>query len=330
MAEHEQPIIIKKVKKGGHGGHHGGAWKVAYADFVTAMMAFFLVMWILGLSPTQKNRIANFFKEPGVFDNETGKKLPTPLALSPGSKGNEGNGSGDVGMASSDQETEAKFNAAGAASMSDSAKKELQTEAKQDSVKLVEKVKQTAEKLREDVEKMKAEHPDMKNMLDNVSVTISDEGLRIELVEVRDNEFFEVGSSALKPTAVRILQALAKSLGSLQNRVVLEGHTDSKQYPGSRGGYSNWELSSDRANAARRVLETSGLYPNQIMNVVACADKNPYNKSNPFDPSNRRVSIVVPNVQSSTLLEQKIAEKSGTASGEEQHSSHQAITGSGH
>ncbi len=334
MADHEQPIIIKKVKKGGHGGHHGGAWKVAYADFVTAMMAFFLVMWILGLSPTQKNRIASFFREPGIFDNTSGKKLPSPLDLVAGSKGNEGNGAGDVGMAASNEDLDSKFNNSHAqAVLSDSVKRELKEEARKDSITLAEKIADTAEQLRQEMQEMKNLHPEIKDLLENIKVTISDEGLRVELVEVQDNEFFEVGSSALKPGAVRILKNLAGSLGKLQNHVVLEGHTDSKQYPGSRRGYSNWELSSDRANAARRVLESNGLYPDQIINVVACADKHPYNSTNPFDPTNRRVSIVVPNVEAAELLQQKIVDKvsSTGANGKQQEkSSHSTITGSTH
>ncbi len=329
MAEHEQPIIIKKIKKGGHGGHHGGAWKVAYADFVTAMMAFFLVMWILGLSPTSKNRIASFFKEPGVFENQTGKKIPSPLDMSPGSKGNEGNGSGDVGLANSDKDVNSKFNAE-AAALPDSVKRELEKQAVQDSISLADKIAKTAEKLREEIQQMKQMHPEIKDLLSNISVTISDEGLRIELVEVKDNEFFEVGSASLKASSVEILRNLGASLGKLQNHVVLEGHTDSKQYPGSRKGYSNWELSSDRANAARRILESSGLYPDQIINVVACADKHPYNNANPFDPSNRRVSIVVPNVASAALLQQKIVDHISGNKGHGESESHQTITGSSH
>ncbi len=326
MADHEQPIIIKKVKKGGHGGHHGGAWKVAYADFVTAMMAFFLVMWILGLSPQEKNRIASFFREPGIFDNQTGKILPMPIEMGFGSKGNEGNGAGTVGMNASEEDLEHKFNNA-TPTAADSMRKYMKAEAVKDSMTLAQRIVETANTLREQIQEMKAQFPEMKDVLSNVQVSISDEGLRIELVEVRDNVFFEAGSSGLKPAAIKLLSALGASLGKLENHIVLEGHTDSKQYAGSRGGYSNWDLSSERANAARRILETHGLWADQILNVVGCADKHLFNNDNPFDPANRRVSIVVPHVESQALLEQKLKQHNTTSPDGQQKDVHATITG---
>lgn len=301
----EQPIIIKKRRKAAHHGHHGGAWKVAYADFVTAMMAFFLVMWILGLSEQTKKHVANFFRDPGVFDNKRGKKLPLELDLQPGSRGHQGNGDGQSTRKQSDNRG---FQDKKEATISDEVRTTLQKAALADSIRIHEQTRTAAEKIAQARSLMMSQSAEVRESVKNMTITLDDEALRIELVEIRDNLFFNPGSDQLKPIAIKLLKIVASYLSKLENHVYIEGHTDAKQYPGSVGGYSNWDLSSNRANAARRILESNGLWADQITNVVACADKSPINPDNPFDASNRRVTIVVPMMKQTDLLKSKISD----------------------
>lgn len=301
----EQPVIIKKRRKRAHHGHHGGAWKVAYADFVTAMMAFFLVMWILGLSEQTKKHVANFFREPGVFDNKRGRQIPMELELQPGSRGNKGNG---AGKETRKQEASNGLQNQKSSAVSEEVRMAMSQAAYQDSIRIADMTRQTAEKIQQARSLMMSQSAEMRETVKNMTITLDDEALRIELVEMRDNLFFNPGSDQLKPIAIKLLKVVASYLAKLENHVYIEGHTDAKQYPGSVGGYSNWDLSSTRANAARRVLESNGLWADQITNVVACADKNPINPDNPFDASNRRVTIVVPMMKQADLLKKKINE----------------------
>jgi chemotaxis protein MotB len=230
------PIIIIR-KKGGHGGHHGGAWKVAYADFVTAMMALFIVLWLLSSSQKVQQAVGGYFRDP----DGTAKKVGTGLA-----------GSGE----------------------------NLQL-GKTDMSKLKEQLQQSIQKMN-DLERLKK----------NIAMTVTSEGLRIELLESEKGTFFDSGSSALNQTGQEMLQLLAAELGKVPNRVSVEGHTDSKPFNG-KGSYSNWELSSDRANAARRLMQQSGLRGDQVSQVRGFADQRLRNPKDAFDPSNRRVSIIV-------------------------------------
>jgi len=308
MAEHEQPIIIKKKKKGGHGGHHGGAWKVAYADFVTAMMAFFLVMWILGLAPESKTKIASFFKDPGVFSFATGKQLPLDLQLVAGSKGNQGNGNGTIGLMPSDIEQDNQLEAS--YPQIDSLLKQLKKEAIRDSIEGAKKIDEVSQKLQQDLNDMAKQDIQLQQLLSNVQVIVSPEGLKIELIETKETVFFEVGSTILTKSAIKILQQVGSEVGKLENHIALEGHTDSRSYPGTKSGYSNWELSAERANAARRILETSGLWSGQVNSVTGYADRKLRNNANPFDPSNRRVTIVIPQMKPDEIVNDKLKQRS--------------------
>ncbi len=245
-----QPVII--VKKKGHGGHghHGGAWKVAYADFVTAMMAFFLVMWLVGQSPKVKAAVGGYFRDPGVFETTKGG------GVLPGSS----EGLRDSGVTP-----------------------------QPDSVKQAQEIlEQAAEHLREALQKV----PALKALEDRIEITVTAEGLRIELLENEKNSFFAVGSAQLLPETVELLGVIANELSPLGNRIALEGHTDSRPY-GSRIGYTNWELSSDRANAARRAMESHGLREGQIDAIRGFADTRLRYPDDSLDPRNRRISIVV-------------------------------------
>lgn len=251
-------IIKKKVV---HGGHHGGAWKVAYADFVTALMALFIVLWIVGQGKPVREAVAAYFKDPTIFNGSAG-------AL----KGGAGS-AGAISMSpgAPPQPPSGPEGATGTAAKSDRAVLEA-----------------TAALLREQV------HRDAKlvSLEDKIKIELTEEGLRIQLLETTQGVFFDVGSAQVKPATKDILGMIAQEVGRLPNDVVLEGHTDSRPYVGLPS-YSNWELSADRANAARRILDARGLRADQVASVVGYADRRLANQSDSLDSSNRRISITV-------------------------------------
>jgi chemotaxis protein MotB len=231
-------------------GKGGGAWKVAYADFVTAMMAFFLVMWIVGQSTEMKAGVAGYFRDPTAF-NEGGR------GVLPGAENGTTGGGQPMGMT----DLEAVKSA----------------------------LEQAAQEIRQALEAL----PEFKDLKDQVEITLTDEGLRIELREAPDDGFFDSGSAHVKPSTVAMLEVIAKQLGELPNKVAVEGHTDSRPYSVQSGNYTNWELSADRANAARRILEASGLQPRQIEAVRGFADTRLRKPDDALDAGNRRISIIV-------------------------------------
>src|ERR1700691_1282295 len=242
-----RPIIILK-KKGGHGGHHGGAWKVAYADFVTAMMAFFMVRWLMGARKRVQEAISGYFKDP----SGTAEKK------------------GSIHVGSADN-----FNI----------------------------TKDDMPKLKEEIENKMKEMKDFDKLKNHIEITITSEGLRIELMESVSGTFFDSGRPELNADGRELVINLAQQLGKLPNKLSIEGHTDSKPYAGS-GPYGNWELSSDRANAARR-----------LMQARAAADQRLRNH-NPLDPANRRVSLIVQYL-ASTSKEEAEGKAAAGESGEE-------------
>jgi chemotaxis protein MotB len=249
-----QPVIIVKKKGGGHHGHHGGAWKVAYADFVTAMMAFFLVMWLVGQSPQVKASVAGYFRDPGVFETTRGGGV-----LPGGAEGLKDAGVTPVAKPVPDDVKAAQ-----------------------------EVLERAADHLRQALAKI----PSLKALEDRIEITVTSEGLRIELLETAKNSFFAVGSADLLPETVEILAVISQELSSLGNVIALEGHSDSRAYADSKG-YGNWELSTDRANSARRAMERFGLRPGQVNAVRGYADTRLRTPKTPLDARNRRISIVV-------------------------------------
>jgi chemotaxis protein MotB len=246
----ETPIRVVK-KKGGHAGHHGGAWKVAYADFVTAMMALFIVLWIIGQSKEVKEYIASYFKDPGAFfENTKGG------GIAPGTELSQKQLSPD----------------------------EMMKREKAEEERLETMGKTIMEGLSKD--------PTLAGLKNQIKIEVIDEGLRIELREASQSFFFDIGTAKLKDEAVRILTIMAQEIGKLPNKVIVEGHTDSRQYS-HVDGYTNFELSADRANSARRVLATKGLRENQIAQVRGYADSQLRDKKDPYDVTNRRISIII-------------------------------------
>lgn len=292
----EQPIIIKKKKGHGGHGHHGGAWKVAYADFVTAMMAFFIVMWILASSAEVKESISQYFNDPGAFNFITGERtIPIDLNLKPKAAG-EGKGKGE-GKGEGTNTFEISFNE----EMTDSIVSRLHQKAVEDSIEAAKNIEKKSKELIKKLSNIVSEKPELEKMLESIKVELTDEGMRVELIESSDAVFFEVGSAKVKPFTRELLSDLAKEFGKLPNYIEIEGHTDSRGYKSS-GGYTNWELSSDRANTARGILENNGLWPGQITKVTGYSDRKLRNPDNPFDVENRRVSILIKHLSSKDLI----------------------------
>ena len=230
------PVIIIK-KKGGHGGHHGGAWKVAYADFVTAMMALFIVLWLMNSSKQVQEAIGGYFKDPTGTSKLVGSDMQ---------------GAGESFALS-----------------------------REDMPKLKEELQKAVRRL-DNFDKLK----------DQIEMTVTAEGLRIELLESESGTFFESGSPIPTANGRELLVALAQQLGKLPNKISIEGHTDAK--PFARGGaYGNWELSVDRANAARRFMQQNGVSAEQVIQIRGYADQRLRKPDKPEDPSNRRISVIV-------------------------------------
>jgi chemotaxis protein MotB len=247
-------IVIVRRKKVVGGGHHGGSWKVAYADFVTAMMAFFMVMWILGMDEKVKQAIEGYFSNPVGYKKGAGAGS-SPIA------------SGSSPMKVNETQVKMIVRSAEQRRFSD---------------------------LAAQLRRVLDGNAQLKKLGAKVDVVVTKDGLRIELIESGSGEvFFPVGSSQMKAAAVIALQTVAPQLRSLTNPVVLEGHTDAMRY-GTAANYTNWELSAERANAARRVLEAGGLPGGRVTEVRGLADRQPRNPDQPTAAENRRISILLP------------------------------------
>ncbi|WP_082081869.1 flagellar motor protein MotB [Methylocucumis oryzae] len=253
----EQPIIIKKIKKGGHA-HHGGAWKLAYADFVTAMMAFFLLMWLLG-STTDADRkgIAQYFSDPYKISLMGGMDVGDRTQLEPG-------GGKDL-----------------------KSQEHGQVDEKDDLKHL--------EQLESEIKALINSEAKLSEFKDQIKLEITQEGLRVLITDKENHPMFKLASSATEPQTQTILRALAPVINELPNKISINGHTDARPFPNNKAAYSNWELSSDRANAARRELVIGGLNDEKILRITGLSSSIPLNSEDPLDPINRRISIVIMN-----------------------------------
>lgn len=231
----KEVVVVKK--KSSHHGHHGGAWKVAYADFVTAMMALFIVLWMMNTSREIQEAVAGYFRDPKGFKEKLGSGLA-------------GSGSGLIVT-------------------------------KQDMNSLKEKLQAELQKL-----------PEFDELKNHVAITVTGEGLRIELLESETGIFFETGSPEPTQRGRELIELLAKQLQAIPNAIVIEGHTDARPFR-TANGYTNWELSVDRANVARKILEGAGLDPRRVVEVRGFADRRLRKPEQPYDASNRRISLTV-------------------------------------
>ena len=249
--EQSKDVPVRIVKKRmGHTGHHGGAWKVAYADFVTAMMALFIVLWIVGQSKQVKEYVANYFKDPGAFmENTKGGGVFEHNKMGFGERLSE----------------------------------EL-LKRQQDSVHL--------QTMAQAIQQQLSDKQSLTKLADQVKMEIVREGLRIELLDQSESFFFDVGTATLKQDAIDLLHVIADALAKLPNHVIVEGHTDSRPYSNDVG-YTNFELSADRANSARRMLVRNGVPLGRFDEIRGYADTRLKNPANPLDITNRRISIIV-------------------------------------
>lgn len=281
-----QPIIIRRVKKVS-GGHHGGAWKVAYADFVTAMMAFFLVMWLVGIaSKEQKAAVSEYFKNPSAVEGTAAipgtsslgpggasdKLIPTANALSmPGGVGPKVGEPGEATRSRIPSDADADARAAAAA-----------------------EDRRQLEELRKDLEAAVEKSLALAPFKDQLLIDLTPEGLRVQIVDRLNRPMFDLGSSSMKDYTIEVMHELGTLLAGTPHKIALAGHTDETPFQAPRG-YGNWELSSDRANAARRALLEGGLDEARISRVVGLASSVPFDRDDPRAPVNRRISIVVLN-----------------------------------
>jgi chemotaxis protein MotB len=249
------PIIIVK-KKGGRGGHHGGAWKVAYADFVTAMMALFIVLWLLNSSKQIQVAVGGYFKDPTGTSKKVGSNMQ---------------GTGENFILTRDN----------------------------------------MPKLKDQLQQAIRQMTDFEKLKSHIEMTVTAEGLRIELSESATGTFFDSGSAKLNADGRDLLATLAQELGALPNKISIEGHTDSNPYAAS-ANYGNWELSADRANAARRVMQANGLKADQVTQVRGFADQRLRKPDAPLDPSNRRITLIV-----QYIVENNVDEEAGPSAGGE-------------
>lgn len=269
--ENNQPIIVKRVKRFG-GGHHGGAWKIAFADFATAMMAFFLVLWLMSTAtPEQKIAIAGYFKDPIGF-SESG----TPYVIDLGGSPELAPEKTINPEAKSDPvpETTTQLN-----------KDQVETMAEQ-----VER--ERLELLLQELQNKVEENPQLQKFKDQILFEITQDGLRIQIMDAENRPMFDIGSARLQPYFEDILLAMADTIKAVPNKISISGHTDAKPYAGT-GEFGNWELSANRANAARRALVAGGYPDGQVARVVGYASSSLFDRKDPFNPVNRRIDIIV-------------------------------------
>ncbi|WP_269533193.1 flagellar motor protein MotB [Chitinimonas sp. BJYL2] len=278
----QRPIVVKKIKKGGHG-HHGGAWKIAYADFVTAMMAFFLLMWLLGSSTKGDLRgIADYFQN------------PLKVALSGGSGAGESQ----------------SILQGGGLDLSKKAGEQRRGEGGKEKKRLDE----LREKIKQAIDSKQGKLAQYK---DQILLDVTPEGLRIQIIDQQNRPMFKSGSAQMESYATDIISELSSILNEVPNRISLSGHTDAAGFSSGDRAYSNWELSADRANASRRQLISAGADASKILRVVGLADSVPFDKEDPANPVNRRISIIVLNKET----EENIMKLAGKQAGEVEQTS---------
>ncbi|XZG69155.1 flagellar motor protein MotB [Chitinibacteraceae bacterium HSL-7] len=283
----QRPIVVKKIKKGGHG-HHGGAWKIAYADFVTAMMAFFLLMWLLGsVSKGNLKGISDYFNNP----------LKVAMA------GGEGSGASDSLIKGGGKDLTKETG---------QVKQDTEADQKTKDKKRLSDLKKKFDALMADNARVNSR---LRQFRDQLKLDMVAEGLRIQIVDAQNRPMFKSGSSELEPYAKEVLHEMALLLNQVPNAISLAGHTDAQAFSGGQGGYSNWELSSDRANSSRRELVEGGLGDDKVLRINGFGSEVPLDTKNVYSPINRRISIVVLNKDAEADIRAKAGFGDDDASG---------------
>ncbi len=291
MSDDVRPIVIKRIKKVA-GGHHGGAWKIAYADFVTAMMAFFLLMWLLGSTASGDLKgIADYFQNPLKIASQGGAGTGDSSSVLKGGGKDLTRTAGQV----KGGETEAKSKTVNLKETNaELARKEFE-----------EREKAMLTDLKQSIEKLIESNPALKQFKSQLLIDLTSEGLRIQIVDEQNRPMFDTSSAELKPYTRVILREIGKALNASPNKLSLSGHTDAAQYGGGDKGFSNWELSANRANASRRELILGGMEEHKVLRVVGLASTLLFDKNDPLSSINRRISIVVLNRKSEEALLQE-------------------------
>ena len=291
--ENNQPIIVKRVKKVA-GGHHGGAWKIAFADFATAMMAFFLVMWLMSVAtPEQKKLISGYFKDPIGF-SESASPYVIDLGGSPTPAPDRTLNQQEQDAADAAEEADADVDLEQAESIAEEVERER------------------LELLLQELQNKVDENPQLQRFKDQILFEITQDGLRIQIMDAENRPMFASGSASLQPYFEDILLALTDTIAAVPNKISVSGHTDAQPFVG-RGGYGNWELSADRANAARRVLIAGGYSETQVARVVGYASSALFDREDPLNPVNRRIDIVVLTKKAQRAIEGAQSDAAGDA-----------------
>jgi chemotaxis protein MotB len=299
MSEDLRPIVIKRIKKTA-GGHHGGAWKLAYADFVTAMMAFFLLMWLLGSTAQGDLKgIAEYFQNPlKVMSMGGGSGAGDATSILQGGGQDLTRSAGQVKRGDVDAE------------------KRMRAEELRKEYERREKI--SLDELRIHIERLIENNPVLRQFKNQLLLDVTAEGLRIQIIDEKNRPMFDTSSAELKPYSKEILREIGRALNAVPNRVSFSGHTDAAQFGGGERGFSNWELSANRANASRREMIAGGMDENKVLRVVGLSSTVLFDKNDPLSPSNRRINIVVLNKRSeeAMLMEDGYATLSVEGSGE--------------
>ena len=293
MSEDLRPIVIKRIKKGG-AAHHGGAWKIAYADFVTAMMAFFLLMWLLGSTANGDLKgIADYFQNPLKVSMSGGSGAGDATSILKGGGKSLTSTSGQV----KDGDVEA-VQKRKSPNTRDAKTEDLRKEFER-------RERMSLSELKGNIEKLIEANSMLRQFKNQLLMDVTSEGLRIQIIDEKNRPMFDSSSAELKPYSKVILREIGKALNSVPNKVSFSGHTDAAQFGGGEKGFSNWELSANRANASRREMIAGGMDENKVLRVVGLSSTVLFDKNDPLSPSNRRINIVVLNkrTEEAMLLE---------------------------
>ena len=303
MSDDVRPIVIKRIKKVA-GGHHGGAWKIAYADFVTAMMAFFLLMWLLGSTASGDLKgIADFFLNPLKVGMSGGRGAGDSSSVLQGGGKDLTRAAGQV----KDGEVEAKKKKANV--------KDANTEAIRKEFEQREKA--TLSGLKKSIEKLIEGNSTLRQFKNQMLIDVTPEGLRIQIIDEQNRPMFDTSSAELKPYSKVILREIGKALNAVPNKVSFSGHTDAAQFGGGARGFSNWELSANRANSSRREMIAGGMDENKVLRVVGLASTVLFDKNDPLSSANRRINVVVLNKRTEEAMLQEDGNATADTGGEE-------------
>jgi chemotaxis protein MotB len=297
----ERPIIIKRIKKVSGGGHHGGAWKVAYADFVTAMMAFFLLLWLLNaVTEEQKKGIANYFRPTLAVQNAaatfsilSGQAQPMESMSGGASAQTDLDDPEQADMTQPEPATgEGNKPQTNEGDQPDAGQGEKPVDLAAAEAAVAAHERQQLEQIKSRIQNAIRESPELLELEKNLQIDQTEDGIRIQLLDQEKMSMFPTGSAVMNPRSRELLMKVAEVVKTLPNKIEISGHTDAQPYPGGRD-YTNWELSADRANASRRVLVAAGIDPDRLQKIEGRADTDPFVAADPFDPQNRRISIIL-------------------------------------